>query len=107
MDFFDIFLGAAYVLVAVAALGAIILPLISALSNPKSLIKSGAGILALGAIFLISWAVAGNEVTPIYTKFDITSTSSQVIGGVLITTYVLLFVAVISIVFTEISKLVK
>ena len=81
-SFVNILLYGAYLLVFLAALGAIILPLVNALSNPKSLLKSVAGIVALGVVFLISWAVAGNEVTPLYTKFDINSASSQVIGGV-------------------------
>ncbi|WKK80518.2 hypothetical protein [Marivirga arenosa] len=107
MEFVDILLYGAYLLVIVAALGAIVLPLISALSQPKSLLKSLIGVLAIGVIYVVSWSISGDEVTAKYIKFDITSTSSQVIGGVLITTYLLMGIAVISIVYSEISKLIR
>ncbi len=105
--FVNIALYVSYLLVILAALGAIVLPLINALGNPKSLVKSVIGIAALGVLFLVSWAMAGDEVTAVYTKFDITSTSSKVIGGVLITTYLLMGVAVLSIIYSEIRKLVS
>ena len=105
--FVNIALYVSYLLVILAALGAIVLPLINALGNPKSLVKSLIGVAALGVIFLVSWGIAGNEVTTVYTKFDITSTSSKVIGGVLITTYILMGVAVISIIFSEVRKILN
>jgi hypothetical protein len=103
----NIMLYIGYFLVIIAALGAIILPSINALSNPKILLKSVLGVVAIGAIYLISWAVSGNEVTAKYIKFDITSTSSQVIGGVLITTYLLMGIAVIAIIYSEIRKILN
>ncbi|WP_296620839.1 hypothetical protein [Marivirga sp.] len=107
MEIVDIMLYGAYLLVIVAALGAIVLPLISALSNPKSLLKSALGVLVIGVVYLISWGISGDEVTAKYIKFDITSTSSQVIGGVLITTYLLMGIAVVSIVYSEIAKIIR
>ncbi|WKV11568.1 hypothetical protein [Marivirga harenae] len=107
MEIVDIMLYGSYLLVIVAALGAIVLPLINALDNPKSLLKSALGIVIIGVIYLVSWSVSGDEVTARYIKFDITSTSSRVIGGVLITTYLLMGIAVISIIYSEIRKIVK
>ncbi|GAA5027686.1 hypothetical protein GCM10011506_16160 [Marivirga lumbricoides] len=104
-SFVNIVLYVSYLLVILAALGAIVLPLINALGNPKSLLKSVLGIAAIGVIFLISWSVSGDEVTAVYTKFNITSTSSKVIGGVLITTYLLMGIAVLSIIYSEIRKI--
>jgi hypothetical protein len=107
MEIVDIMLYGSYLLVIVAALGAIVLPLINALNNPKSLLKSALGIVVIGVVYLVSWAISGDEVTAKYIKFDITSTSSQVIGGVLITTYLLMGIAVISIIYSEIAKIIK
>jgi hypothetical protein len=107
MEIVDIMLYGSYLLVIVAALGAIVLPLINALDNPKSLLKSALGVVVIGAIYLISWGVSGDEVTARYIKFDITSTSSRVIGGVLITTYLLMGIAVISIIYSEIRKIIN
>ena len=57
MEIVDIMLYGSYLLVIAAALGAIILPLINALDNPKSLLKSALGIVIIGVIYLISWGV--------------------------------------------------
>lgn len=107
MEIVDIMLYGAYLLVIVAALGAIVLPLINALNNPKSLLKSVLGVVIIGVVYLIGWGVSGDEVTAKYIEFDITSTSSQVIGGVLITTYLLMGIALISIVYSEIAKIIR
>lgn len=107
MEIVDIMLYGAYLLVIIAALGAIVLPLINALSNPKSLLKSVLGVVIIGVVYLIGWGISGDEVTAKYIQFDITNTSSKVIGGVLITTYLLMGIAVISIVYSEIAKIIK
>lgn len=104
-SFVNIILYVSYLLAVIAILGAIILPLINAIGNPKSLLKSVLGIAVIGVIFLVSWSISGDEVTAVYTKFNITSTSSKVIGGVLITTYLLMGIAVLSIIFSEIRKI--
>jgi len=97
----------AYLLVIVAALGAIVLPLINALGEPKKLLKSVLGVVVIGLVYLIGWGVAGDEVNAKYIAFDITSTSSKVIGGVLITTYILMGIAMVSIVYSEIAKIIR
>ncbi|MGM0580368.1 MAG: hypothetical protein ACQETL_06800 [Bacteroidota bacterium] len=107
MEIVDIMLYGSYLLVIVAALGAIVLPLINALNNPKSLIKSVLGVVIIGVVYLVGWGISGDEVTAKYIQFDITSTSSKVIGGVLITTYLLMGIAVISIIYSEIAKIIR
>ena len=107
MDTFDIFLYLAYTLVIVAALAAIILPLISALGDPKSLLMSGIGVLALVVVFVIGYAISGNEVTPVYTKFEVGPDLSKAVGGALIMTYIMGIGAVLGIIYTEFIKIVK
>ena len=107
MEIVDIMLYGAYLLVIVAALGAIVLPLINALGEPKKLLKSVLGVVVIGLVYLIGWGVAGDEVNAKYIAFDITSTSSKVIGGVLITTYILMGIAMVSIVYSEIAKIIR
>jgi len=107
MEIVDIMLYGAYLLVIVAALGAIVLPLINALGEPKKLLKSVLGVVVIGVVYLIGWGVAGDEVNAKYIAFDITSTSSKVIGGVLITTYILMGIAMVSIVYSEIAKIIR
>ena len=54
----DIALYAAYVLVIVAIVAAVFMNLFNSLKNPKSLIKSGIGIVAWIVIFFIGYSIA-------------------------------------------------
>jgi hypothetical protein len=105
MNLVDIALYLSYGLIIVAALGATILPLINSLGDPGSLIKTGAGIIGLLVIFFIAYAIAGNEVTPLYATHGVNASLSKWVGGALITMYVLFIIALLSIIITEVSKL--
>ena len=104
---FDIVLYIGYFLVVVAVIAAVVLPLVKAAGNPKSLITIGAGLLGLIVIFLISYALASNEVLDFYTRLEINASGSKIIGGTIITMYILIIIALISIAFTEVSKLFR
>ena len=52
-------------------LAAIILPLINSFSDPKQLVKGAVGLGALVVVFFIGYALAGNEVTAVYTKYGV------------------------------------
>ena len=99
------YLGYGLLIVCIAA--AVILPLINALDDPQSLMKSGMGLGALVLIFLLSWAIAGSELLPVYTAFGIDEGLSKFVGGVLTTMYTLALVAIVGIIFTEVSKALK
>ena len=107
MDTFDIFLYLGYTLVIFAAVAAIILPLINALGNPQSLLKSGAGLLMVVVLYFVAYAFSGSEVTQEYSKFDVGPELSKIVGGTLIMAYLLLGFAVVGIVFTEFNKIFK
>ena len=98
----NIGLWSAYILVAGCAVLAIVLPLIKAIEDPKVLIKGGAGTAGLLVIFLIGWAIADDVAVG-----NATAGTSRVVGGALITFYVLTFIAIIGIVYTEFSKIIK
>jgi len=104
-DFVDIMIIVAYALLGLAALAAIILPLINAIGNPRSLITGAIGLVVILVVFGIGYSVAGSEVTATYSKFGIDAGMSKYIGGIISTTYMLLVIAIIGIVFTEISKI--
>jgi hypothetical protein len=107
MDSFDIFLYIAYVLVIIAVVSALALPLIGAFSNPKGFVKSGLALLALVVLFLVAYGISGNEVTPLYTRFEIGPDRSKLIGGGLIMVYVMLFGSFLGILWTETHKIFK
>lgn len=107
MDSFDIFLYLGYTLVIIAALGAIVLPLINALGNPSGLLKSGLGIVAIVVIYFIAYAISGAEVTAEYAERGVGPELSKAVGGTLIMAYILLGISILGIVFTEFSKIFK
>jgi len=100
-------LGFSYILLGVAIIAIVVLPLIKSFDDPKSLVEVGSGILALGVLYFIAWLIAGNEVTEVYAKHDVGPELSKVVGGTLIMVYVLVVVAIVGIVYTEITKLLK
>jgi NADH:ubiquinone oxidoreductase subunit 6 (subunit J) len=103
----DIALYLSYLMIIVGALGAIILPIFKASGDPKSLLQSGIGVAGILVLFFIAYAISGNEVTPAYAPFNVTPGSSKLIGGIIITSYLLILVAIIGIVYTEIKNVIS
>lgn len=95
---------AAFILLILAALAAILLPIINSVSNPRSLIKSAIGIVVLAVIFLIGWSMSGAEVNA---QFNVTEATSKVIGGALTTMYILFGIAFLGIILSEINKILQ
>ncbi len=103
----NIGLYVSYVLLGLAILSSIVLPLINSLDDKAALIKAGIGIGIIIALYGISWAISGNEVTEAYIKRDVGEGISRAVGGSLIMMYVLFLVAIVGIIYTEISKVIK
>ncbi len=97
----------AYILIGLGILLAIVLPLISAFSNPKALIGTAVGVVIIVAVFFIGWAIASNEVLPAYAEENITPASSKIIGGGLIAMYIMIGIAIVTILFSELSSIFK
>ncbi len=109
MDKYDIMLYATYALAVIGAILSIVMPLIKSLDNPKGLLKSGLGVLGLLVLFFIAYSISGSEVLPKFEgdPFNLTPGTSQIIGGMLIATYILSIVTILSIVVTELFNSVK
>ncbi|MDA1269146.1 MAG: hypothetical protein O2829_08660 [Bacteroidetes bacterium] len=109
MNYVDIILYASYVLIAFGAVSSIVLPLIKSLDDPKSLLKSGLGVVAILVVFCICYVLSSNEVLPKFEgePFNLTPGTSQMVGGLMYTTYLLVCIAIGGIVITEINKAVK
>ncbi|MFY0689435.1 MAG: hypothetical protein JXQ90_19850 [Cyclobacteriaceae bacterium] len=103
MDIIDIGIYSAYALIGLCAIAAIVMPLIQSLSDPKSLVKSGVGVVILVVIFFIGLAMADGTST----NEEVTEATSKYVGAGIITTYACIFIAMFGIVYTEISKIVK
>jgi len=109
MDAYDIMLYATYLLAVVGTILSIVMPLLKSLDDPKGLMKSGLGVLGLAVLFFICYFLSGNEVLPKFegAPFNLTPGLSQLIGGMLIMTYVLSIITMVAILVTELTKAVK
>ena len=109
MDTFDIMLYVSYALVGIGAVVSILLPLFKSLDDPKSLLKTGLGVVLILVLFFICYSISSNEVLPKFESdpFNLTPAMSQMVGGLMITTYVLTIVALVGIVVTELNKAIK
>lgn len=108
MDLIDIGIYAAYLLFFVATAAMIVLPLIQAMRSPKNLIKSAIGIGALVLLFLIAFLLSGGEHPPKWEQLGVnTEFGSKMIGAGLMMFYFVLIIAVIGMIYSEISKAFK
>ena len=103
----DTLLYISYALIFFAAVFAVVLPLVKTTGQKGALMKTGMGVLALVVVFLIGWAISGNEVLARYAEFDVGAGLSKLIGGFLIMTYILVIGAIIGIIYTESHKIIK
>lgn len=94
----------AYILLGLAALVAIVGPMIQLVTNFKNAKTTLLGVAVLVAILLIGYSLATNEV---YDGFTVSPLASQWIGGGIIATMILIGLAILSAVFTEIAKFFK
>lgn len=94
----------AYVLVGISILAAIGLPLVQAMGNLKSLKKAGISIGGLIVIFVVCYALSSGDTMG--SKL-VSEAGAKRVGAGLLTFYVLLFIALVSIVYTEIHKISK
>ncbi len=105
----NILLYLAYFLAIIATAGAILMPIINAIGQPKILVKTVGGIIVLLVLFLISYGLSGNEVLSSYiaTNKDMSAGLSKFVGGSLTLTYIVGFIAIVGIVFSEVYNAIK
>ena len=107
LDLVDIILYFGYGMVIVAAVLAVGFPLYIASKNPKSLVGTGVGLGSILVLFLVSWLLSGSEVYSSYSEFGVDASLSKFIGGMLNLVYILAGLAVVGIVYSEVSKGLK
>ncbi len=94
----------AYVLLAVAVLAAIVFPIIHFIQHPKNAKRALIGIVALVAVIGISYALS-SDVIP--SKMDITPEAAKQVDTGLFAFYILAALAIISLIYSEVSKFFK
>jgi hypothetical protein len=100
-------MGLSYVLTVAMVLAVVFSAVLNYIQNPKMLVRALMGLGVLVVVFLVGYALAGNEVTLNYEKFDVTASQSKLIGGILNATYILVIVAVVAYLYSSINSLLK
>jgi len=81
--------------------------LMNALKDVNLLKKSAGGAAVLLVIFGLSYFMSGSELSNSAVASGVTESSSKLIGGGLTMFYILFFLAVIGLIYSEISKALK
>jgi len=99
----------ALILLGLTAFLAILFPIINIVLNPKNAVKALLGLITLGVVFLIGYL--GSDTTPIVSAVSNPDFSDPAVlrfaDTGIIATYILLGVAILSLIFTGIRSLIK
>jgi hypothetical protein len=93
-----------YILLGIAAISAVVFPIFHLITNFKRAKGALIGVVVLAVVLLIGYSLSTDEV---YAGFNVTPAQSQWIGGAIKATMILVGLAVVAAVYTEISKLVR
>lgn len=93
----------AYIMIGLAAIAAVIFPVIFLVQDPKKAKGSLFGILGLAIIFGISYAISGNE---LYTDLQ-DPFVSKLVGGGIIMFYLMFVVSIVIAIYSEIARIFK
>lgn len=96
-----------YALLVIAVVVAIVFPIITSLSNPRSLVGAGVGILAFVILFAISYAVADSNISNAAISAGLDGSTVKLIGAGLLMFYIVLVLSVLALIYSEISKALK
>ena len=99
------FIGMSYILLGISIIAALAGTVMTAVSDPKKMMGTGIGIGAMIVVFFVSYLISSDEVLESYG--DITASTSQMVGAGLITFYILLILAVLSIIYASVSRMLK
>lgn len=96
-----------YILMGLATAAAIVFPILAMTKDPKAAKGALIGVGALVVVFVISYALAGDEMTPKYEKFISGPGESKLVSTGLIAFYILAIGAIIATVSSGFMKLFK
>jgi hypothetical protein len=104
----DLLIYWGYFLVIFTAVITIFFPIVNLITNPKSSIKIFIGIGMMVVLALVSYSLSTVGMTDLQLeKLEVTASIAKLVGAGLIFTYILAALAVISIIFAGISKILK
>ncbi len=94
-----------YIMVGFAALAAIGFGIKKIISNTENTKKTLYTIFGLIIVLLISYFTASEEILKSFEKYEISNSISKNVGMGLITFYILIFSAIVAVLYAEVSKL--
>lgn len=106
-EFSGAFVQLSYVMLVVAMLAVLMGVVMTATSDPKKMIGSLIGVVAVLVIFGVSYALASGDVLEEQAKKGVTETASRMSGAGLFMFYILLLGAIGSIIYASVSRLFK
>tara|TARA_B110000967_G_C18858111_1_gene548374 strand:+ start:862 stop:1191 length:330 start_codon:yes stop_codon:yes gene_type:complete len=96
-----------YILLGTAAFLALAFPIKQLISRPKQAKQIGMALGGLLVIYIIATLLASDEVTEHYAEFGVTQTISKQVGTGLFLFYILGAGAILSVIYSEVSKMLK
>lgn len=96
-----------YVLFAAAALLAVVFPIIHLVGDFKKAKTALFGILGLVVILGIGYAMSSGELGGADMKVETSATMVKVVGGGIIATFIMIGLAIVAAVYSEVSKFFK
>jgi len=96
-----------YILFGIGAISAIVFPIINMAKNPMGAKSALIGVGALLLVFVISYALAGDEMTEKYAKFISGPEASKRVSMGLIAFYILAIGAILATIVSGFSKMFK
>lgn len=103
----DFALRGSYFLIIVAAVASLALPIFFAKEDPKSLIGIGISVGVIAALFLIVYSTSSNELLPQYIAQSVSPGEVQFSGAMITTMMVMVVVAVVTVVATEVYNIFR
>lgn len=107
MDLLDIGLFLFYALLVVALVTVLVFPVVNAMKDPAAMKKTLIGVGVLVAVFVLSFLLAGSEVTLEHRALGISEGSSKLIGAGLTMMYLMFIITLVVWVYSEVSKAFK
>lgn len=96
-----------YLLMGLATAAAIVFPILGMAKDPKAAKSALIGVGALAVVFIISYALAGDEMIPKYEKFISGPGESKLVSMGLIAFYILAIGAILATISSAFMKLFK
>ena len=104
----DMIIFWAYFLLILTTAISVIAPIIFYIKNPGKAKTVLTGIVIFAVLFVIAYLLASGNITgDVYQKYAISENTSQFIGAMLITTYILGGLTILAIIYSSIAKFFK